>query len=582
MQKQKSIEDQIRCCREFAASRNWPILEDHIYYDEAISGTSIAPRTQFRRLLNLASSGEAPFQYILVDDTSRVARDIIDALEVFEELTFHGIFAFYVSQGIDTRTESAPEIIAIHGITDSLYVRELAKKTHRGIDGQVLRGFSGGSKRYGYTSEPVYTGKSDIHGQPGIEGYKLKINPDEAAILNCVYYLYGVKLYSPKKIVELLNEALKELGEPKPPRGVFWSVSTLLGNKSRQSGILNNPIYVGKYIWNRTYYKRNPKTGAKKVIVNPREKWRILMMPELRIIPDDLWFKVKERQSEIKGKSSGRYTKAKRLYSAALLTSLAKCGHCDGTFGIVSGGKNFKYGCITNWNKCACQNSAKIPGSILEEEIILSITNNIYNEESLSRLTEEVRNSISELVVTELFNENREKVQKELETVTGKINNICSAVEDGIFADSLQANLRNFENRKKELENILEASKVPKGGFDISSLLLEEDLRNYFKGVVKRLENPNTTKETLNSIVDKITISSSSDMFLGIAIHEKTDATCSFIANLIGDRMGRIRLQPCPRFVSYTTRIFQAKILLSPKNLDILKKEPGEEIVLVR
>lgn len=37
-----------------------------------------------------------------------------------------------VSQGIDTRHEQSELLIAMHGITDSLYVKELGKKTHRG------------------------------------------------------------------------------------------------------------------------------------------------------------------------------------------------------------------------------------------------------------------------------------------------------------------------------------------------------------------------------------------------------------------------------------------------------------------
>ena len=167
-QREASIDDQIRKCREFATAKGWEILKNHIYYDKAISGSSLAPRESFKRLLEIATSGSAPFDYIIVDDTSRVARNTREALEVFEELTFRNVFVYYVSQGIDTQKETAPEIITLHGMVDSLYIRELAKKTHRGIEGQMLKGYSTGGKIYGYKSKPIYSGKNDPYGNDNI------------------------------------------------------------------------------------------------------------------------------------------------------------------------------------------------------------------------------------------------------------------------------------------------------------------------------------------------------------------------------------------------------------------------------
>ena len=54
-QNETSINDQIRKCREFAASRNWIILENHIYFDKALSGSSIAPREEFKFAKQLIS-----------------------------------------------------------------------------------------------------------------------------------------------------------------------------------------------------------------------------------------------------------------------------------------------------------------------------------------------------------------------------------------------------------------------------------------------------------------------------------------------------------------------------------------------
>jgi len=298
-QREASIEDQIRRCRQFASSRGWEVLEEHIYVDQAISGSSLDIREAFKRLLRIALSPNPPFQYILVDDTSRVARNTREALEIFHVLSFNDIGVYFVSQGIDTKTEIAEEIITMHGLMDALFLKELAAKTKRGMEGQVLKQFSAGGRRYGYRSEPVYNGKVDIYGLPIAEGYKLVIEPSEAQTVLRIFKMYGEEGLSARQIVNILNKELKEKGYPKPPRGKYWSVTTILGSPSQGTGILNNELYRGIYRWNRTSTKRNPVTGKVKRIKNPKEEWVEAILPHLRIVPDDLWFKVKARQKEV-------------------------------------------------------------------------------------------------------------------------------------------------------------------------------------------------------------------------------------------------------------------------------------------
>jgi DNA invertase Pin-like site-specific DNA recombinase len=263
-QREASIEDQIRKCREAAKSKGWIILEDHIYYDKAQSGTQIDSRKSLKKMLSVAMSENCPFQKIIVDDTSRIARNTKEALNIFLLLNFYGIHIYYVAQRIDTAEETAEEMITINGLIDSIYIRNLAKETHRGIEGQVLKGFSSGGKRYGYYSAPVHNGRVDIYGNPIAEGYVLKINPEEAETVKRIFKLFGKEGYSARRIANLLNKELKETGKPKPPRGDYWRVSTIIGSKKDFRGILNNEIYIGKYTWNKTSSRRNPENGKKK------------------------------------------------------------------------------------------------------------------------------------------------------------------------------------------------------------------------------------------------------------------------------------------------------------------------------
>jgi site-specific DNA recombinase len=59
LQSPRSIEDQLRICREYAHSRGFTFLEEHVYADEALSGVG-ADRPGLGRLLAAALSPARP------------------------------------------------------------------------------------------------------------------------------------------------------------------------------------------------------------------------------------------------------------------------------------------------------------------------------------------------------------------------------------------------------------------------------------------------------------------------------------------------------------------------------------------
>jgi site-specific DNA recombinase len=149
LQRQSSIEDQLRKCHEYGQSQGWIPAKDSAFADEAISGTS-TDRPGLQRMLQASTSRGRQFDVILVDDTSRISRSLSDAVQLFEQLKFAGVRVIAVGQGIDTHSEQADVLVTVHGLVDSLYVKELAKKTHRGLEGALLRGLHAGGRCYGY------------------------------------------------------------------------------------------------------------------------------------------------------------------------------------------------------------------------------------------------------------------------------------------------------------------------------------------------------------------------------------------------------------------------------------------------
>lgn len=449
-QRDASIEDQIRRCQNAAISKGWIVLTDHIYADRAISGKKINPRTEFKKLLSHVVSGSCPFNKILVDETSRMSRDTKDALGIFSLLTFYDVHVYYVSQGIDTSHESAEQMIAVNGIIDSIYLKNLAKETHRGIEGQVLKGFSGGGRRYGYRSVPVHIGKVDIYGQPEADGYRLVINPEEAETVIRIFRLFSETGYSAKKIVRTFNKELKETGSPQSPRGRWWTVSTILGSRKFRRGILNNEIYIGRYFWNCAKSVINPTNGKRTVRINERSSWQLVHKPHLAIIPERLWQKAKERQRSIRHTSQGRYTKGKPLYSANLLTGLLKCPDCGGNMVIVSGGKYGKYGCSNNWNKglSVCANDSKFSKPLLEKEVIQKVVPDLSGSIILDYVLKKANSLLSSKFSEAKPAWQSGAIAKELGKIEKEIANIMNAIKAGIISPSVMESLLSLENRK--------------------------------------------------------------------------------------------------------------------------------------
>ena len=124
LQRQSSIEDQIRKCDEHGKAQGWVAAKDCIYTDEAISGVS-TQRPGLQRMLAAAIAANHPFDVILVDDTSRISRSLSDAVQLFEKLRIAGLRVIAVAQGIDTKSEQADVLVTVHGLVDSLHVKEL-------------------------------------------------------------------------------------------------------------------------------------------------------------------------------------------------------------------------------------------------------------------------------------------------------------------------------------------------------------------------------------------------------------------------------------------------------------------------
>lgn len=94
-----------------------------------------------------------------------------------------------------------------------------------------------------------------------------KINAAEAGIVRRIFNDYAAGKV-PQAIAKQLNK------EAVPgPSGTAWGPSTIHGNPDRGTGILNNELYIGKLVWNRLRYIKDPETGKRVSRPNPESEW---------------------------------------------------------------------------------------------------------------------------------------------------------------------------------------------------------------------------------------------------------------------------------------------------------------------
>jgi hypothetical protein len=189
-------------------------------------------------------------------------------------------------------------------------------------------------------------------------GGERQINPQQAAIVRRIIAEYAAG-NSPKAIARALNRE-KVSG----PRGKDWAASTIHGQRRRGNGILNNELYIGRIVWNRLRFIKDSETGRRVARFNPESVRIVRDVPELRIIDQALWDKVKARQGAMEARISGDGVRIEdRRRPRYLFSGLLKCGSCGGGFVKYS---HDRLGCATARNKGTCDNLLTVKRPFVE------------------------------------------------------------------------------------------------------------------------------------------------------------------------------------------------------------------------
>ena len=214
-QREASIEDQLRVCRQWCAEHRCEIVAE--YSDAAISGRT-DERPEFQRMV--ANAGESDI--VLVYMMDRFSRDPYDAPIYKKKLKDKGVKVVSATEAIP----DGPESVLLEKVYEGLAAVEsahIAERTRRGMEGNALRCLHNGVPVFGYRPAPDGT---------------YEVDEAEAAIVREVYARH------------IAGEPSTAIARELAARGVRTSTGRMPGYEF-VNHMVHSEKYRGVYTWGK-------------------------------------------------------------------------------------------------------------------------------------------------------------------------------------------------------------------------------------------------------------------------------------------------------------------------------------------
>jgi hypothetical protein len=328
-----------------------------------------------------------------------------------------------------------------------------------------------GGKVYGYDTKDVFSPL------PGPDGASKRlhvvrvINGGQAKVVRRIFQLYAGGL-GIVRIAKLFNEE----GIPSP-RGDGWAPTAI-------REMLYRELYRGQIVWNKT--QRVDRAGTKKKRARDEREWVRLEAPELRIVADELWQRVYARLEtnqrayarRAQGQLRGRPAPTD-FDSPYLLGGFLKCAVCGGSLIPTSrsgrGGRKTYYRCSMNWKRgtSMCDNAASVPTGVLDSAILHAVSD-VLDERVLARAVDKALGKLR--AGTGGHDDHRAGIERELSLIESRLGRLLEAIMNGGRLDTLIAQVKAEEQRKKTLAAELDGLQAVAKVRTLDSARLKRDL----------------------------------------------------------------------------------------------------------
>jgi len=506
-----SAEDQAADIRKWAAQSQHQVLR--IFCDDSISGSDL-DRPGIKALLAFLESHPDKGTLVIWKRNRLVRREdprqgIVLELKI-EECGWKVEFLQGFQKSGNVLVDTIAGVFEHH--QGGQYLLDLSVDTLRGLVGRFQSGSGtpGGAIPYGYSK--LLEGPEDERrvirrNQRHARGFGERASwvpgdPVEVKVIQRLFERYASGSYGMYSLCKDLN-AEGVLG----PKGRPWSRGTV-------RTILQNPIYKGDLVWNRTTQAKFFRfLGGKIVKVegellspsNPEQEWVCVPGNHEPLVSAALWSAAKQRL-EARARMNGGARHARTPYA---LSGLVTCGNCGapmiGEACTANGYRYPKYVCASWGRNRGCHRFA-IRQAKLEEAVLVKLKESLLPSQDLGALESELLAAYERRAADEAPLWERDALMSEVKQLERRVGQASEnlGLLRGSAAKSLAEKLNGWCERLEELEAVLETPEddSASGGEEVvrkaMSLLTEIDtlqpesspvrLRALFEATVARIE----------------------------------------------------------------------------------------------
>ena len=308
-QRETSIDDQLRRCRECAHQMGLSGDQALVFTDEALSGTSKHndKRTGYQALL--AAWDRNQFEVLVVDEFSRLTRDGLEQAKIVQRLENNRRVRLITCDGIDSNIPTWHLHVGLVGLIGQQAIRDTQHRVERGMVGQLERGYMVATPAYGYALHREFDARGNRLGTHWL------VNDQEAPVLR--------EIFSRREAGESMHHIAAWLNDTGIPcsrqattdGGGYW-------RPARIAALLKNTIYRGEFRWHgsATYSDKANKKGMPVDV-------RVFQRPGLRLVSDETWHRCQGKVGSRTGYGSGKHA----------LAGIVTCGCCGGTLAVSAG-----------------------------------------------------------------------------------------------------------------------------------------------------------------------------------------------------------------------------------------------------
>jgi DNA invertase Pin-like site-specific DNA recombinase len=432
MQSETSIADQERLCRARATAQGWDVTA--VRADRAVSGqVPVESRPEGKQLLADVIADRV--QVLLLEGLDRLSRDQVEQERVVRRLEHRGVRIVGVSDGYDSEMCGSRVMRSIRGLINDIFIDDLRKKTHRGLAGLAGRGhYVGSVAPYGYRIIRTEDGR------------RLEIDEAQARWVRLVFGRFAAG-----DSLTAIAHDLNAQGVPSPG-GTRWDPAMIHGSPPSRPGLLQRELYIGRVIWNRTQWLRDPETGRRQWVARPREEWIVNDQPELRIVDDATWSAVHARTS---GGRWGTGTKRRGGQPRSVLSGILRCPHCGGGMVAVS---SARYGCAARQRhgETACQ------GYLIRRDVAdLRLLAHVREELLTPAAAEAYEAAFKEAIAAHRQAADETALQSRQRELEGEIRRLVDAIATVGVSPALASRLTAAEAELEQLRQTLQALRRP-------------------------------------------------------------------------------------------------------------------------